>query len=320
MKNFFISLLKALGYFGIYLGAQFLVTFVYMFFASISVAGKYALGNYDLTDPLVFNQYMDEVTQLLLEASMPITILTGLLTVGIICLVFLCRKKKLAKELSFRKISGGTALSAALMGFGFNYVLGLLFLFLPEEWIASYAEASDAAFTGEFWIIAVAIVIMAPLVEEIVFRGLIYTRLKKGMPVAAAAVITAVWFGVMHGHPLWIAYAALFGLVMIWIFERTKSLFGSMAFHFGYNLLAAISMALPENIPDWVGLVMLGVGVLASVVGVYWFLKIPKAVEVPESDETAILPADAEAVPVTVTEEQVVVTEEKEEETTENFK
>jgi len=294
MKKFFISILKAVGYFGIYLGAQFVVSFVYSIFAIIPVVVKYTMGNYDLTNPVIFEQYMDEAMQPILDATIPITIISGLLTIAVVCLMFVIRKQKVATALCLRKISGGTAISVAMMGFGFNLLLGILFTLLPEAWLSSYEEAADTAFVGEFWVVAIMVGIAAPVVEELVFRGLIYTRLKQGMPLVAAAVFSAVWFGVMHGHPLWIAYAAVLGLIMVWIFERTKSLFASMLFHFGYNLVAVIEMALPESTPDWVGYVMISVGVAFSVIGVCWFLRIPKAEDVAEGADANITRTDAE--------------------------
>ena len=308
MKKFFLSVCKALGYFGIYLGTQFFVTYAYMFVLLILMITKSASGNHDLGNPVITNQYMDEVMQQLLDATIPITILSGLLMIVVVCLMFVVRKQKVVKALCLRKISGGTGMSVAMMGFGFNLLLGILFTLLPEAWLSSYEEAADTAFSGELWMVAIMVGIAAPVVEELVFRGLIYTRLKQGMPVAAAAVITAVWFGMMHGHPLWIAYAAFLGLIMVWIFERTKSLFASMLFHFGYNLVAVIEMALPESMPDWLGLVMLGVGAAFSVIGVYWFLKHPKA----EAEEETV---EQE---MTVAKEHVI--DELPEKSTENLK
>lgn len=295
MKKFFISVLKALGYFGIYLGAQFLVTFVYMMYSMVPAIVKYSMGNYDLTDPVIFNQYLNEATQPLLDATMLITIISGLLTIGIICVIFKCRKQKLSKSFCLRKISGGTVVSVTLLGFGLNLMFGILVLLLPESWIASYEETASAAFAGEFWQMAIAVVIMAPLVEELVFRGLIYTRLKQGMPVVVAMIITSLWFGVMHGHPLWAAYAAVLGLVMVWIFERTKSLFASMLFHFGYNSVAAIEMALPESVPDWVGIVMLAGGVVLAAIGMVWFMRLPKAENDDVYADTDIIQAEAKS-------------------------
>lgn len=313
MKKFFVSVLKALGYFGIYLGTQFFVTYAYMFIVAIQLISKYASLNFDLGNPVILNRCLDEVTQHLLDATIPITILSGLLMIVVVYLMFVIRKQKVTKVLYLRKISGGTGISVAMMGFGFNLLLGILINLLPEAWLESYEEAADTAFTGEFWIIAIMVGIAAPVVEELVFRGLIYTRLKQGMPMVLAAVFSALWFGVMHGHPLWVAYASLLGLVMVWIFERTKSLFASMLFHFGYNLVAVIEMALPERTPDWVGFVMLGAGVVFSVIGVYWFLRFPKTEELQETEEPA--PEGLWA-----TEEIMVEDTEKVSETTESVK
>ena len=289
MKRFFISVLKALGYFGIYLGAQLSVTVVYMIYTIIPVAVKYSVGNYDLTDPVIFERYMEEALQPVLDATMPLTILSGLLTLGVICLIFKCRKKKIAKEVRLCRISGGTALSVGMMGFGINFVLGILFNFLPKEWLESYEATASAAFSGELWLVAITVAVMAPIVEEFLFRGLIYTRLKQGMPMVAAVAVSSLWFGAMHGQPLWIAYASLLGLVMVWIFERTGSLLASMAFHFGYNLVAVISMALPEDTPEWIGIVLSVAGLAFAAVGTYWFLKIPKAeISAETAGETAV--------------------------------
>lgn len=315
MKKFFGSVLKAVGYFGIYLGTQLFVTYAYMFFVAILSLTEYTKGNYDMGNPVIFNRFMDEVMQKLLDATIPITILSGILMVVVVWLMCVTRKQKVTKALYLRKISGGTGIAVAMMGFGFNLLLGMVFNLLPEAWLSSYEEAANTVFTGELWVIAVMVGLAAPVVEEIVFRGLIYTRLKQGMPLVAAAVISAVWFGAMHGHPLWIAYASLLGLVMAWIFERTKSLFASMLFHFGYNLVAIIDMALPESTPDWLGIVMLGVGAVLSVIGVYWFLKFPKAEELPEIDAPVTIQTDVEA--AKVTEENVV---ENTEESTESLK
>ena len=54
----------------------------------------------------------------------------------------------------------------------------------------------------------------APVLEEIIFRGLILTSLERGMPSWAALLLSAFLFGICHGHPVWAAYAAIFGVVL----------------------------------------------------------------------------------------------------------
>lgn len=102
------------------------------------------------------------------------------------------QKKKIAKEVRLCRISGETALDVGMMGFGINFVLGILFNFLPEEWLESYEATASAAFSGELWLAAITVAVMAPIVEEFLFRGLIYTRLKQGMPMVAA--VGTYWF------------------------------------------------------------------------------------------------------------------------------
>ena len=74
--------------------------------------------------------------------------------------------------------------------------LGIDFLIpsdLPREW------AADAPVS--FAIIAISAVIVAPLVEEIFFRGFMYQALRRTMAILPAALLTSVVFGIAHIDP-----------------------------------------------------------------------------------------------------------------------
>ena len=281
MKKFFIGLLKAIGYFGIYFGMQILVSTVYSIAVVIPVVMEYIIGGYDLTNPAVMEQYMSDVMQPVLEATMALTAISGVLTIGLLWLIFVCRKKKFAKEISLRKISSGTIPPIFLMGLGLNVLTGVVLSVLPESWLGSYEETSSMAFLGDYWITFLGTAIIAPIVEEVVFRGLAYSRMKKGMPTVWAMILTSVLFGLAHGHPVWMLYTFAFGLVLIWVFERTRSLVAPIVLHISYNLCAVLQMLLPADTPDWVGLALIGAAVVLVAIGLFWFLKIPK---VPEPD------------------------------------
>lgn len=281
MKKFFIGLLKAIGYFGIYFGMQILVSTVYSIAVGIPVVMEYIIGGYDLTNPAVMEQYMSDVMQPVLEATMALTAISGVLTIGLLWLIFVCRKKKFAKEISLRKISFGTVPPIFLMGLGLNVLTGVVLSVLPESWLGSYEETSSMAFLGDYWITFLGTAIIAPIVEEVIFRGLAYSRMKKGMPTVWAMILTSVLFGLAHGHPVWMLYTFAFGLVLIWVFERTRSLIAPIVLHISYNLCAVLQMLLPADTPDWVGLALIGAAVVLVAIGLFWFLKIPK---VPEPD------------------------------------
>ena len=89
----------------------------------------------------------------------------------------------------------------------------------------------------------VAIGILAPLAEEIVFRGAILRTLlgmvsKKNHWVAI--MISAAFFGVAHGNVAQFVNALLMGLLLGWMFYRTKSLVPGILMHWVNNTMAYI--------------------------------------------------------------------------------
>lgn len=281
MKRFFGSLMKGIGYFAIYLGVQSAVSFVYSFFGAIPLVGKYVFGGLDLQNPKVFEQYMDEVMQLTLESAMPVTVISGIITVAVVWLMFVVEKESFVEKLSLRKLSINTIPPIVLMGMSFNVLTGLFLSLLPEEWMGAYESSSSILFESGFAIMVLATAVVAPIVEEIIFRGLAYTCMKKGMPSVVAMILASALFGVAHGQPVWMLYTFVFGMVLVWVFERTKSLYACILLHFGYNVCAVFQSLLPAEAPEMLGIIILVVAVLVAIGSVIWFFMIPK-VELPE--------------------------------------
>jgi membrane protease YdiL (CAAX protease family) len=88
-------------------------------------------------------------------------------------------------------------------------------------------------------------VILTPIFEEIVFRGLLFATLRRRFGVAPAAVLSAAIFAVAHGYGV-LGFAAVFwsGLLWAWSYERTGSLLPSMATHAADNFMASLSVLL----------------------------------------------------------------------------
>lgn len=300
MKKFIIGLLKAIGYFAIYLVMQLVITVVFAIVKAIPVAMKYALGGSLLSDPAVFSAYMDEVIQIVMDTALPAVIVSGVLTVGLLWLIFACRKKKFVREVGIRKMNPVAVAPLVLMGLSFNILTSLMFALVPQEAMDSYTESSSFVFSGNMVTVVIATVIMAPIVEEIVFRGLVYTRLKKGMPAVLAMILASTLFGLAHGQWLWMIYTSVFGMVLVWVYERTKSLFASMLLHFGYNLCPVLLGLLPADVPDWMGLVLIAAAVVVAALSIFWFVKLPKG----KSPEEPVVAAEPLPEPEEVSEEE----------------
>ncbi len=116
-------------------------------------------------------------------------------------------------------------------------------------------EKQQIGFTGvhggpEIILSFISLVILPPIAEEIIFRGLIFTSLRKKMKVWLAAIITSLLFASLHlpeggsAGPLYIAAIDTFSLslVLVYLREKTGGLYASMTLHGLKNLIAFIAL------------------------------------------------------------------------------
>lgn len=203
------------------------------------------------------------------NAALPL-LFSNLVAVLSVWLFFVIRKKKLFREIKLKKISGANLLAAIVFGASFSIVLTVginLIPFSPE--MLESLQANTAALPSENTLLnLITIVLVGPIAEEIFFRGLIYTRLKAGMHPILAAVISSVLFGIGHGGFIWFFSAFLGGLVMVWIFETTKSLYASLAVHMTNNAVAQLTQQI-NAFPTWLVVIC-----IVLLVGAIFYLKL----------------------------------------------
>lgn len=100
---------------------------------------------------------------------------------------------------------------------------------------------SDDPTTATIVGLAFLTVVVAPIVEEVVFRGFVFTALRSALPVGAAAVGSGVLFGLVHvfGSPVeFLVPLAVLGTVLALILWKTGSLYPCIALHAFNNCIA----------------------------------------------------------------------------------
>jgi len=102
---------------------------------------------------------------------------------------------------------------------------------VPDEWDSSRAAPFAAFF--------VTVAVVAPVVEELTYRGLGYSLLAPYGPWIAVAV-TGILFGLSHGLLVALPILAFFGLVVGWLRMKTNSVYPSMILHSVFNSVALI--------------------------------------------------------------------------------
>jgi membrane protease YdiL (CAAX protease family) len=101
-------------------------------------------------------------------------------------------------------------------------------------------------------VLALLVVCVAPVVEELVFRGVLLSGLASRMRIGWAIVVSAVIFGLVHLPDFKFAWypvpaLILLGLVLAWLRVRTRSLWPSITLHATNNLVAAVAWLLVSH-------------------------------------------------------------------------
>lgn len=177
---------------------------------------------------------------------MTFSLIANLLTLVVILTFYLVRRKKFSEALWLRRVDAPALWEGVAFAPGLYLVVSLVLASLPESWLESYNEASAGITTGGA-VGVLAVVVAAPVVEEIVFRGLIMTRLSQAMPGWLAVLVSAAIFGACHRHPVWFGYAFVLGSVFGFMDLRAGSIWPSILGHIVFNSFSQIITVLPET-------------------------------------------------------------------------
>ncbi|HTE01288.1 MAG TPA: type II CAAX endopeptidase family protein [Mucilaginibacter sp.] len=132
-------------------------------------------------------------------------------------------------------------------------IVGTLALIIPlaqvGDWIPmpkAVQKFFENAFRKDVFSI-ITMVIAAPIMEEILCRGIVLKGLLKNYQPQKAILISAVFFGALHLNP-WQAIPAFFGgLFLGWAYYKTQSVIPGMIIHATINGTAALILFLPHN-------------------------------------------------------------------------
>ncbi len=136
-------------------------------------------------------------------------------------------------------------LPICLIALGLNWASGELFsrltnIDLADQDLVKFITSNALSLRSKA-ILFVFILIEAPVLEELLFRGVLFGGLTKIMPIWPAILLSGLVFAVIHINaatliPLW-----FLGAAFAWLYVRTGTLLAPMAVHFTFN---AINLAL----------------------------------------------------------------------------
>ena len=212
-----------------------------------------------------------------------LTGLTGLLTM-IPCLYFYRKDKKariaggLLPKRSEKNLNFAEGALIFFIGIGFSQFVNILVaLFQNFLNYQQYQETMDEITLGKKLLILILWMgIVAPLAEEMIFRWLIYLRLRDYMKRGAAIIISAAFFGIYHMNLIQAVYAGILGAVFAYFLDITGSIWASALLHMGSNIWSLVfTEAAPwllEKNPSWI-LLIYGALLCVTAAGTGYFQK-----------------------------------------------
>jgi membrane protease YdiL (CAAX protease family) len=96
-------------------------------------------------------------------------------------------------------------------------------------------ELWDKAHGGWIVVLVVVVALGAPIIEELVYRGLILQALQSRLNDWVALIISAAWFALIHLQPVELPGLFAFALVLGICFQRTGRLGMAVMAHIGFN-------------------------------------------------------------------------------------
>lgn len=160
------------------------------------------------------------------------------------------------KEMFRQKISVTTGVSGTVIALGMLGVAGIYFYLLVrlsdsipaiKDSLSEYMDMvsdEDITLVREKVLFGVAVSLIYPVIEEVLFRGIIMQEFLCTMGKVPAIILSGLIFGLMHGQPIQIGYAFICGMILSSVYYFSQSIYVSILTHAVFNFFGTVAVDL----------------------------------------------------------------------------
>lgn len=163
---------------------------------------------------------------------------------------FLYNKPFKAKDLLFfipiMAIGGGAAILWSI--FIDNFGDKLPYINQSLETLNDAFSGIDNGAENYLWIF-LSVVLVGPIMEEILFRGIIFGNMKKIMPIGLAIFLNGVFFGIFHMNLVQGVYTSIAGMVLAYVYYYSESISLVIVLHMINNFLSTFPPFVYDLVP-----------------------------------------------------------------------
>ncbi len=178
-------------------------------------------------------------------------------------------------------------LSVALMQTGSYALNNFASLVNLTGYSASYSSIESSFYSGGVASEIAAFVILSPIAEELLYRGVVFLYMKRTLGVWPAVVVSSIMFAMFHMNLVQLVYALFLGFYLGILMERSENLWIPIAGHAAANALSVVRGETGFLSMDNIGFnVYVGSAVAAFVISlgiaVYICIKLGKRINIVE--------------------------------------
>ena len=176
--------------------------------------------------------------------------LSFILSQGFIILPPICylnfKKKSISKSFRIKQVSFNVIINSIIFSIGIIILFDALDRFINQiiptpDYIINLGKIMQPDSTLGLVFLFLAIVVMAPIGEEIVFRGFLQKFLEEHWKdITKAVLVTSLFFAIIHFNPYWTIQIYLLGVILGFLSWKTKSVVPSIILHSINNGIAFI--------------------------------------------------------------------------------
>ena len=227
----------------LHLGIMILVSVIWSMAVYVMVIGE----GWSASGTSFVTQLQDmayRAMELILQSTYYITMAADLITIPFLVWFFKRDKRLQARvkpDVKYNQASAMEYVLVAVVAFGacigLNGLISGLGLVEVDE---AYQEVSEVLYSASLPVQLLGTAVIVPLCEELVFRGLIYNRLKEYMSMSMAMITASLVFGLYHGNMVQILYAFPMSCMMIYAYEKYHSFLAPCLFHMVANGMSVL--------------------------------------------------------------------------------
>lgn len=129
-------------------------------------------------------------------------------------------------------------LSAVVLGVASSIFFNILFTITGITGMsATYTEVANRQFSFNIGLGILIYGLLAPFTEELVFRGIVYNRIRRNYGLIMGLIFSPLLFGAFHGNVVQMMYGFLMGLLITWVYERFGSFIYPCIIHMCANTI-----------------------------------------------------------------------------------